>query len=138
MKKLIKSIAAAALGLFLLNTNLSAAVIETKTECKNNSCEKFRIGMYRVKDSLTMKLLMEKEKGERVEIRLLDEKGRVVHEEYVGKSMNKFGRSLNFSDAQDGNYSLEISNDHEKIVKTIRLSTAELKEVDRRVLVGLN
>jgi flagellar hook assembly protein FlgD len=138
MKKSLNTIAAAALVLFLFNVNLSAAVIETKTECKNNTCEKFRVGMYRIKNSLTMKLLMEKDLGGRVEIRLLDEKGRVVHDEYVGKSMRKFGRNLNFSDAQDGNYTLEISNDHEKIVKTIRLSTADLNEVDRRLVVGLN
>ena len=138
MKKLIKTIFAAACGLLLLNAQISAAPFDTKTECKNNSCENFRVGMYRVKNTLTMNLLLEKSKGQRVSIRLRNDKGTVLHEEVVNKSFEKFGRKLNFSEVKDGNYILEISDDNEKIVKNINLATTEVKETNGRTLVAMN
>jgi hypothetical protein len=137
MKNVMKTIAAAAFGLLLMSNNVSAATLDPKAECKNNTCEKFKVGMYRVKDTVSMNVLMEKEKGERVAIRLMDSKGKVLHEEYVPRYLSKFGRKLNFEQISDGVYTLEISNDHEKIVKSIYLATNEVREVDR-TLVGAN
>ena len=137
MEILKKSIVAAACGMLLLSANVSAA-IGPKAECKNNTCENFRVGMYRLKNTVTMNVLLEKSKGDRVMIRLMNEKGKVVHEEIVGKSYQKYGRKLNFSDAEDGNYVLEISDDNEKIVKNIHLTTNEVTEVKGRSLLTMN
>jgi hypothetical protein len=136
MKKLIKSVFAAACVVWL-GSSVSAAPVGPKAECKNNTCEKFRVGMYRVKNTLTMNFLMEKEKGERVTVRLMDAKGKIIHEECVGKSIRKFGRKFNFSEVEDGRYTLEISDDSERIVKNIFLSSREVMEVSRS-LVSLN
>ena len=72
----MKTIAAAAFALLFLNNNVSASPrVEPKAECKNNSCEKFKIGMYRVRNSVSMNLLMEKDKGGKSRaIRLMDSK----------------------------------------------------------------
>jgi len=137
MEILKKSIVAAACGMLLLNANVSAA-IGPKAECKNNTCENFKVGMYRLKNTVTMNVLLEKSKGDRVMIRLMNEKGKVMHEEVIGKSHQKYGRKLNFSDAEDGNYVLEISDDNEKIVKNIHLTTNEVTEVKGRSLLTMN
>jgi flagellar hook assembly protein FlgD len=138
MRKLIKTITAAAFGLLLLNASVFATAVDTKAECKNNSCENFRVGMYRIKNSLSMNVLLEKTKGERVTLRLLNEKGVVLHEESIGKSLEKCGRKLNFAEVQDGNYTLEISDSNEKIVKNISLRFEEVSEVRGRSLVAIN
>lgn len=138
MKNVIKSILVAACGVLLLSANVSAAIIETKTECKNNNCENFKVGMYRVKDTVSMNVLLEKSKGERVYIKLMNSKGAVMHEEVVGKSLEKYGRKFNFQEIEDGNYILEISDENEKIVKNINLKTNEVTEIQARSLVAVN
>ena len=137
MKNVTKSIFAAACGILLLSANVSAAIIKPKAECKNNRCDNFSVGMYRVKNTLSMNVLLEKTKGERVMIRLLNDKGIVMHEEIVAKSLEKYGRRLNFSEIQDGNYVLEISDENEKIVKNINLATTEITETQTRNLVAV-
>lgn len=136
MQNLMKTLAIGAFAILTLNDNLSAAPIELK-ECKNNTCEKFRVGMYRVNDTVTMNLLIEKEKGDRLAIRLLDQKGKVLMEDIVPRNIDKLGRKLNFSEIEDGIYTLEVANGTEKVVKSIYLSTSEVREVNR-TLVGVN
>ena len=138
MKNVIKSLVIAACGVVFLNANVSASLVETKTECKNNSCQNFRVGMYRIRNTVTMNVLLEKSKGERLEIRLLNEKGKVLHEEYVTKLLQKYGRKFNFSEIEDGNYTIEISDENEKVVKNIHLTTNEVTEVKGRSLVAVN
>ncbi|QRR02016.1 hypothetical protein [Dyadobacter sandarakinus] len=137
MKNLIRTVAATALSLAICTQAITAAPIDPKSECKNNTCETFRAGMYRVKNTMTMNLLLEKQKGERVVVRLLSENGKVLHNEYLPKSQTKYGRKLNFSEMKDGDYILEISGDREKIVKNIRLGSDDVREV-RRTLITMN
>ena len=137
MKKVVKTILAAACVVWLSGA-ASAAVVEPKAECKNNTCENFRVGMYRVRNTLTMNFLMEKEKGERVSLRLRDSKGKIIHEEVVGKAIRKFGRKFNFSEVEDGRYTLEIFDDKEVIVKNIFLTSRDVMEVQGRSLVSMN
>jgi hypothetical protein len=136
MRNVMKNLALGAAAILLLTNNLSATPIELK-ECKNNTCEKFRVGMYRVKDTVTMNLLIEKQKGERLAIRLLDQKGKVLMEDIVSKNADKIGRKLNFQEIEDGIYTLEVADGTEKVVKSIYLSTNEVREVNR-TLVGVN
>ena len=136
MKNVMKPLAFAAFAALLFTNTVSARPIELK-ECKNNACEKFRVGMYRVRDTVTMNLLIEKDKGDRLAVRLLDQKGKVLMEDIVPKYMDKFGRKLNFSEIQDGIYTLEVADGTEKVVKSIYLSTNEVREVTR-TLVGVN
>lgn len=138
MRKLLKSFAIAACGIILLNVSAFALPVDSKTECKNNSCENFKVGMYRVKNTLTMNLLMEKQKGERVKICLRNSAGKVVHEETVARSIEKMGRKFNFSEIADGRYTLEISDDSERIVKNINLTTNDVSESTSRTLVAMN
>lgn len=138
MPNILKTAVTAAFALFTVAVQVQAdPIVSPKAECKNNTCEKFRVGMYRVRDTMSMNVMMEKEKGEKVAIRLLDSKGNLLHEEFVPKYITKTGRKIKFDEMGDGVYTLEISNDNEKIVKSIYLSTKEVREVSR-TLLGVN
>jgi len=104
----------------------------------SQNSEPFRVGMYRVKNSLAMNVLVEKEKKSRVNIRLLDNTGKVLHQEFVGKGIEKIGQKFDFSQISDGQYTIEIVSGNEKIVKNISLATTEIAEVAGRKLVALN
>ncbi|GGM98825.1 hypothetical protein GCM10010967_35920 [Dyadobacter beijingensis] len=136
MRNILKTAAAAAFALFTLAAQADP-IVSPKAECKNNTCEKFRVGMYRVRDTMSMNVMMEKEKGEKVAIRLLDSKGNLLHEEFVPRYVTKTGRKLNFEEMSDGVYTIEISDESEKIVKSVFLSTKEVREVNR-TLIGSN
>ncbi len=138
MKNILKAAVAATFALFTVAAQVQAdPIVSPKAECKNNTCEKFRVGMYRVRNTMSMNVMMEKEKGEKVAIRLIDSKGKLIHEEFVPKYITKTGRKISFDEMGDGVYTLEISNDYEKIVKSIYLSTKEVRELNR-TLQGVN
>ncbi|WP_353717586.1 hypothetical protein [Dyadobacter sp. 676] len=138
MRNILKTASATTFTLFTIAAHVQAdPIVGPKAECKNNTCEKFRVGMYRVRDTMSMNVMMEKEKGEKVAIRLLDSKGKLLVEEFIPRYITKTGRKLNFDEMTDGVYTLEISNDYEKIVKSIYLSTKEVREVNR-TLLGIN
>lgn len=138
MRNILKTTAAVAFALFTVAAQFQAdPIVSPKAECKNNTCEKFRVGMYRVRNTMSMNVMMEKEKGEKVAIRLIDNKRKLLHEEFVPKYITKTGRKISFDELGDGVYTLEISNDYEKIVKSIYLSTKEVREVNR-TLLGVN
>lgn len=138
MRNILKTAVAATFALFTVAAQVQAdPIVSPKAECKNNTCEKFRVGMYRVRNTMSMNLMMEKEKGEKVAIRLIDSKGKLIHEEFVPKYVTKTGRKISFDELGDGVYTMEISNDSEKIVKSIFLSTKEVREVNR-TLLGVN
>ncbi|MPR36187.1 hypothetical protein [Salmonirosea aquatica] len=98
----------------------------------------FQVGMYRIQKSLTMNVLVEKKLGDRVEVQLVDEKGHVLFEDVMGKREQKSGFKLNFSEIQDGKYSVVVTNGAQVITKEINLSTLNLYEMPARTLVAGN
>lgn len=98
----------------------------------------FGVAMYRVKNSLTMNLLIEKKLGDQLVVRLIDEKGTVLHSEFLGRRSQKTGRLLNFGEAKDGTYTVVIQNGDEQLTKQISLSTQTLYEMPKRLLIAGN
>ncbi|MPR37285.1 hypothetical protein [Salmonirosea aquatica] len=96
----------------------------------------FRIGMYRVKNSLTMNLLIEKRLGDQLVVMLLDERGRELHRESLGRRQQKYARLLNFAETVDGTYTVVVRNGAEEITRQIRLSTQTLYEMPKRLLIA--
>ena len=135
MKNSRKIFAATLCG--LLMTNFGSAQ-QLRNPDKGNYYESFRVGMYRVKNSLVMNLLLEKDKGVSLNIKLVDSSGKVLHQEYISKGLRKVGQKFDFSDVSDGNYKIEITNGDERITKNISLSTSEIAEVSGRRLVAFN
>jgi len=135
MKNFRKILVAALCGVLITNL-VSAGQLQDSD--KGKYYESFRVGMYRVKNSLVMNLLLEKDKGVSINIKLVDSKGKVLHQEYIAKGLRKVGQKFDFSDVSDGNYKIEITNGDERITKNISLSTSEIAEVSGRRLVAFN
>ncbi|GLU54883.1 hypothetical protein Dfri01_43440 [Dyadobacter frigoris] len=135
MKKFKTTFVAVMLGLLVSGFAFAG---QTQNASGNNYYQPFRVGMYRVKNTLMMNVLVEKEKDTRVHIRLLDSNGKILHQEYVGKGIEKIGQKFDFSEISDGNYKIEIVSGEEKIVKNVSLATTEIAEVAGRKLVALN
>ena len=129
----------AALCGMMMSASVEAGTPEKQMrECKNNDCGTFQVGMYRIQNTMNMNLILYKEAGEVVTVRLKNQKGEVMYQEVLGKKTRKYARPFNFSDIQDGRYSLEISNGEEMVRKDIKLSTQDIVETPARTLVAVN
>ena len=115
-----------------------AMTIGPKKECKNNRCTTFAVGMYQIRNTMSMNVLMEKERGEKLSVVLLDRQGHVLYKEYVNRSYDKYGRKLNFEELGDGDYTLEISNDDEKVTKNIEVRTNKIIEIEPTTIAQVN
>lgn len=104
----------------------------------NNARKSFAVGMYRVQESMTMRLMMEKQAGEKVTVRLLNDNGQTIHQEVVGKSTKKYACNFDFSNIQDGQYTIEIASGNEVITKSIKLATNQVVETAARTMVAQN
>lgn len=133
-----------ALGSVLLSGAVSASSIplipgaEVNQTDDANKKRAFQVGMYRIINSLKMNVLVEKKLGDRVSVKLLDHKGHILFEDYLGVRQQKYGRKFDFSEVPDGNYSVVITNGNEQVVKDIHLSTYSLYEMPARTLVTVN
>ena len=126
---------AALLGLLFL---LSPVAYGSQTDTRPSSAQKptFRVGMYRKVNTFTMNLLIEKKLGDQLVIMLLDERGRVLHKELLGRKRQKYSRLLNFEETEDGTYTVVVRNGEEQVSKEIRLSTLKLYEMPKRQLIA--
>jgi hypothetical protein len=137
MKNLRKTSIALMLGLFI-GGFASAQPLQSQNADGQKYYEPFRVGMYRVKNTLSMNVMVEKEKKARLHIRLLDSNGKLLHQEYVGRGIERVAQKFDFSQIHDGQYTIEIRSGEDKSVKMISLATTEIAEVTGRKLVALN
>lgn len=138
MKNVKKMLVAALCGLMLSATAEAATPEKQMRECKNNDCGTFQVGMYRVQNTMNMKLILYKEAGEVVTVRLKNQKGELMYQEVLGKNTRKYARPFNFLDTPDGRYTVEISSGKEVLRKDIKLSTQGIVETPARTLVAVN
>lgn len=103
----------------------------------NQATKTFGIGLYRVQELMTIRLMMEKKAGEKVTVRLLNPSGQILHQEVVARQTRKYGCNFDFSTIQDGSYTLEIVNGNEVQRKTIKISTATALETPTRTLIAM-
>ena len=134
MKNVKKMLAVALCSLMMF----PAVASDNDVDNQQRKPHTFEVGMYRVKDSLKMRLLLEKKAGEKVMVRLLNPQGQVLHEEVVGKRQEKYGRNFDFSQIKDGRYTIEITNRDEVVKRSVNLTTTDLVETPARTLVALN
>lgn len=99
-----------------------------------------RISMYPVIHTATLRVIMEKYKGESVTIFLKNSTGNLLQKALVPKKYDRFSARFDFDDLPDGAYTLEISNGVETISKNILFSTRSIveKPVYNRNLVATN
>jgi hypothetical protein len=143
MKTVTKPLMIALCGMLMYGTVSASGpepAVKTEADQVDEAARKkpFQVGMYRVIHTLSMNVLIEKKLGERVIVKLLDPKGHVLYQDYMGVKQKKYARKFDFSEVPDGKYAVVITNGDEEIVKDIRLSTQKLYEMPARSLVAVN
>ena len=112
---------------------LSAASLRAQDTHKT-----FDTSLYRVQESMTMRLSVEKNVGERVSIRLIDQNGKELYRESVGRKVQKYACNFDLSKVSDGDYTIEITNGGEVQRKSVHLGSAEVVKAPARTLIALN
>jgi hypothetical protein len=111
MKKLIKTLAlVCATTLFTFANPLP----QPKT---------FAVGMYNVANSLSLKVFVQKIKGDDLKLELKDSQGNTFLTAYSNKKSTKEGFLFDLQNLNAGNYTLVVSNGQETFEKTINLVT---------------
>ncbi|GAB2792705.1 hypothetical protein GCM10027275_42040 [Rhabdobacter roseus] len=94
----------------------------------------FDFSMYRIQQSMRIQLMVEKKAGEKVVVRLLNQHGDILHEELIGRLTQRYARSFDFSQLQDGQYSVQVKNGKEVKQKAINLNTTPAEATPARSL----
>ncbi|WP_337041969.1 hypothetical protein [Emticicia sp. 17c] len=126
MKKLVRNSALALVaGLFTFSSVLATELAEGKT---------FDVGMYRVNNTMKINVMIAKEQGNWVEIRLKNEKNETIYVEVVNRKTTQFAKKFDLQGLEDGKYRFEISNGKETIVKEVSLLTNSPRPADYRTV----
>lgn len=126
MKKLFKTLV---IALVAIGLTFTANAADDKTNKAT-----FEVGMYRINNTMTMSVFIEKALGKSVVVELKDAKGETLHSETIGKKTVKYSKKWNLENLSDGKYSFVISNGTEKIVKEIGLTTKTPIPADSRTI----
>jgi hypothetical protein len=86
----------------------------------------FSVGMYNVKNSQTLKVYVEKSKGQNLKLEILDANGEVVNTSFAAKKSNKEGFSFDLSQLKTGDYTLRLSSYGEIWTKSFSKKASEL------------
>ena len=117
---------------------LTFALLSAASLLAQDAPKTFDTSLYRVQQSTTMRLSVNKELGERVSIRLIDQNGKELHRESVGRNIQKYACNFDLSTVSDGEYTIEIANGGEVQRKSVHLGSVEVVKTPARTLVALN
>ena len=95
----------------------------------NPTPKTFKVGMYNVQHTHTLKVFIEKEGNEALLFEVKDENGRLVTQSYIGKNSHKSGLTLNMESLTPGDYTIEISNKDSVFKKNIELTKEQKQEL---------
>ena len=115
MKNLVKSLLCAFAFSFVIVFSASADDKEAK------KITGFGTGIYTTKEG-KIRVNVDKFNKKATVILLEDSKGKVLHQEVVGKNETKFRRLLDMSQLPTGEYTLKITSDGEKQIKKLGLT----------------
>lgn len=117
-----------------LMNNSAEAESEEKAERKT-----FDISLYRVQETTTVCLSINKLAGQKVRVRLLNQKGEEIHDETIDRLTRKYARRFDLAQLKDGDYTVEVRNGQEVMRKSLRLTTdVPVPATPRRTLVAVN
>jgi hypothetical protein len=126
MKTLKTSIAIALLATTVIfNANAEDKKSETAkantSTMLNYKMSNLNIGMYEVGNvnSLNLNIALTKDAGKTATIRLMDEKGRVLNQETIGKKLAAYNFRYDFKNMKAGTYFIEVTNGNQIITREI-------------------
>lgn len=115
MKKLFKTFAVLAASSTLAFANVNPT--------------SFKVGMYNVQNTHTLKVFVNKESSDALLLQIKDAKGTIIQSENIGKNKYKMGLSLNLSNLESGDYTVELSDKTSTFTKDIRLEKEQKEEL---------
>ncbi|MDP5120401.1 MAG: hypothetical protein NWQ46_02310 [Spirosomaceae bacterium] len=118
MKKLFKTLA---IVLLASATTFATTIEDDKKEVRQPTS--FDIGMYNVKNTSKVRLMLEKAKGDVLTIKLRDADGEVIHTEVVNKKNTFYSTNFQLDGLKDGTYQFEITGKNEKVIREVTVST---------------
>ncbi|PLK42507.1 hypothetical protein [Emticicia sp. TH156] len=126
MKKSVKNFALALVaGLFTISSVFATELPEGKT---------FDVGMYRVLNTMKINVMIAKEQGNWVEIRVKNAKNETIYVEVVNRKATQFAKKFNLEGLEDGAYRFEITNGKDTVVKEVSVQTNSPKPTDYRTV----
>jgi|SRR5579871_5942894 len=97
--------------------------------------EKFSVTMHQIANSQVMRLFIDKAETKRLFVLLKDADGNSINTFVTDKSTGRFSKDYNFDQAEDGQYTLEISDGKSKVIKKIKLERVRVQEVTTNLSV---
>ena len=118
-----------AIALLATTTFFNANAEDKKSEAKSTNTTSIleykssdlKVGMYesgRV-NSLKLNINLTKDAGTIATVKLMDEKGRILNEERIGKKLVGYNFRFDFSTVEAGKYFIEVTNGENIITKEI-------------------
>ena len=127
MKKLLKSI----IVFFAAVSFATATPIKVPA---TKSPESFKVGIYNVQNSFIMRVFIEKMTGDAIKIELKDKNGTSLFSKFTGKKEAIKCFNIDMSNLESANYTLEISNGKELMVKNLNLQQGETVVLDKKIV----
>ncbi|MBS1914980.1 MAG: hypothetical protein JST87_01820 [Bacteroidetes bacterium] len=91
--------------------------------------ESFSVTIHKLGNSEIIRLFIDKAETKRLYVSLKDAEGNSISNFLTEKGTGRFSKDYNFDQADEGLYTLEISDGKSKIIKKIKLERVRVKEV---------
>ena len=123
------------LTLALTAAILSFASVSAKPANPATAPAAYKVGMYVSQKTTTLNVMVEKQAGNKVIIRLKNSEGQLLATQAIKGSEERSWSKFNLSDLTDGTYKVEITNGQDVTVKEITLSTQKPVDASRTIAV---
>ncbi|WP_026993829.1 hypothetical protein [Flectobacillus major] len=120
MKSLLKVLAIVT----LTTSSIWANTTDNDASANSNKTKTFAIGLYRGAGTLDMHLMLDKLTGKTVSIVIKDKDGRIINRENITKNTRTYHGKYDFSSAEDGLYTIEITDGNETLKRTVNLDSS--------------
>jgi hypothetical protein len=91
--------------------------------------ETFSVSVQQVGSSQVMRVSIEKPEGKRLVVTLKDADGNAIYSALTDRDKSRIQTDYNFSEAEQGKYTLEVSDGKTKVKKQIILERIKVQEV---------
>jgi hypothetical protein len=128
MKKLFKTLTI----VLLASITTFASVADDKMAIKE--IDTFAIGMYQLKNTSKVRLMLEKFQSSVVLVKLTDKNGSILHREFIAKKQMNYSKTFDLSRLTDGTYTFIIESGQKKETHDVAIKTKALVPTATRKL----
>ncbi|GAB3563495.1 hypothetical protein GCM10027578_07270 [Spirosoma luteolum] len=134
MKALIKPLLVATILVSSVAASFATAKPITKPEKPAKPATVYQSGMYTAADGRLV-VMLNKQAGSKVSVSVKNAAGTSLVTEYMPKRENKACLKFDLSQLQDGTYTVEITNGSEVTQRQVTLSTKQVAESSRQLII---